>query len=67
MAEFAVGRLVEPTDDLALADALTALLADDDARAALGDEAARRAAAMTWTAAAAATAAVYREALAACS
>jgi glycosyltransferase involved in cell wall biosynthesis len=63
MAEFAVGALVDPTDAAALAGALSELLADDDARARLGEQARERAGAMTWRAAARATEAVYREAL----
>jgi glycosyltransferase involved in cell wall biosynthesis len=64
MAEFAVGRLVDPTDPTALAAALAELLADDALRDRLGREARERAAAYTWPAAAAAVRRAYDDVLA---
>lgn len=62
MAEFAVGRLVDPTDATALAAAVDQVLASPGA---LADEARARAAAYTWERAAAATLQAYRDAAAA--
>ena len=59
MAEFAVGSLVDPTDSTALAAALDEVLADDPARATLGDQARAKALTMTWPRAAQATLEAY--------
>jgi len=61
MAEFAVGTLVDPVDDRALAAALDELLADDLRREQLSAAARERAATMTWQDAARATLAAYDE------
>lgn len=58
MAEFAVGRLVDPTDARALATAIDELLASPGT---LADEARARAAEYTWERAAAATLQAYRD------
>lgn len=64
MAEFAVGRLVDPQDPEQLAAALEELLQDGRAREELGRQAAAAAAELTWARAAGRTAAAYREAAA---
>jgi glycosyltransferase involved in cell wall biosynthesis len=63
MAEFAVGATVDPRDPVALAEALDALLADDEGRRCRGARAAEVAAQMTWQRAAERTVAAYREVL----
>ena len=55
------GVVVDPHDPIALADALAALLDDDDRRAKLGHAARDRAATFTWERTAAQTAAAYKE------
>lgn len=52
LAEFAVGRLVDPADPAAVAAGLAELLGSADLRASLGAAARARAAGMTWQAAA---------------
>ena len=55
--------VVDPTDPVALADAIASVLADQDLSARLAEAGRRRAAELTWPAAARATADVYREVL----
>jgi glycosyltransferase involved in cell wall biosynthesis len=57
------GMVVPPRDAAALAGAIEALLADDDARSRLGQRAQARARGLTWGRAASATLAMYEEAV----
>lgn len=55
------GRVVEPTDPVAVADAIESLLDDPDAAAALGDAGRTRARTFTWSRTARQLVAAYRE------